>query len=199
MSQTRNGPRAQGGLQDWWGQQGREVGENANWRVRAAVGGLKCPELPTVPMREGSQGSQGVEVTDNLDTKMRTPSEFSLRGLGTSIYQSCSLGRRGVAPARTLPNPAHTLHQGKSIPRVLGGRARQQREVVDLTISQGSTVGQRLDFEGALCQQVSSWPLPKPTLHLSRPKATLLCVYLHTLVCACTQARFRISRPSHSC
>ena len=49
------------------------------------MGGLKCPELPTVPMREGSQGSLGVEVTDNLDTKMRTPSEFSLRGLGTSI------------------------------------------------------------------------------------------------------------------
>lgn len=67
------------------GQQGREVGENANWRVGAAVGGLKCPELLTVPMREGSQGSLGVEVTDNLDTKMRTPSEFSLRGLGTSI------------------------------------------------------------------------------------------------------------------
>lgn len=69
---------------------------------------------------------------------------------------------------------------------------------MDFTVGRGSTVGRRLDFEAALCQQVSSWPLPKPSLHLSRPKASPLCAYLHTLVRACTQARFRISRPSHA-
>ena len=47
--------------------------------------GLKCPELPTGPMKEGRQGSLEVEVTDNPGTKMRTPSEFRLHGLGPSI------------------------------------------------------------------------------------------------------------------
>lgn len=74
-----------------------------------AVEGLKCPELPMVPMKERRQGSLGVEVTDNPGTKMRTPSEFRLHGLGTSISNRVAPRGRGgrlqQGPALILLTP----------------------------------------------------------------------------------------------
>ena len=71
--------------------------------------GLKCPELPTGPLKEGRQGSLEVEVTDNPGTKMRTPSEFRLHGLGPSISNRVAPRGRGQwlqqGPALILLTP----------------------------------------------------------------------------------------------
>lgn len=85
-----------------------------------------------------------------------------------------------MAPARTLPNLANPLPPGKSITRALDGRGRQQGEVLYLNFTNG------LDFEGALCQQASSWPPSQPYSsfkqaqgHSPLRSCTRLCVRAH--------------------